>query len=291
LGLVTRILLRDEVSVVKVMTWNIRGYTGATKDRQLEAVVDLGADIVALQEVVDGSLGFWRTSLKANGYAVVNSAVELLDVPGPILPHTGQRFGKRRNLNLIASREPLEKLAGLSLPKSAEGFPEKYLVARTVVEGRSVEIHNAHTPPGSTVKMLKVEFWESMLERLDQPTDAARILCGDFNSPWSETEAGFEVGGGRSDPAEEARWVEAELGFLQHPELRDVYRSSRERGLPFAHSHRRGRGENQTPCRYDHVYVSERHFDLARSECVYREDLLAAGLSDHAPVVATLRVR
>lgn len=273
------------------MTWNTRGYTGPTKNDQLRAVLDLDPDIVALQEVVRGSLAFWRDSLEDKGCCVVHSEVELLGERGPILPHTARRFGKRRNLNLIASKAQLQSTDGLPISDPAKGFPEKYLVAQTEIDGRTIEIHNAHTPPGSTVKMLKVEFWEAMLERLAQPTDAARILCGDFNSPWSESDEKFVVGGGRADSAEEARWAKAELGFLRHRELRDPYRFHHRPGKRFAVSHWRGSGRNRTGCRYDHIYAAERDFDLAASRCVYREELLERGLSDHAPALATLKLR
>lgn len=41
----------------------------------------------------------------------------------------------------------------------------------------------------------------------------------------------------------------------------------------------------------EHIHVSERAFDLDLSKCVYREDLLERGLSDHAPVVARVSLR
>lgn len=206
------------MSAIKVLSWNTRGYTGSTKNDQLEVITDdLRPDILALQEVVRGSLEFWRASLEAHGYSVVTSAIELLDRPGPYLPHK--------------------------------------------------------------------------TKRVDQPTDAARILCGDFNSPWSESDESFVVGGGRSDAAEEARWQRAELGFLKHPELRDVYRHRHQAGEPFAVSHWRGRGVNRTGCRYDHICASATAFDLDGSQCLYREDLLESGLSDHAPVLATIKLR
>lgn len=87
--------------------------------------------------------------------------------------------------------------------------------------GGSVEIRNVHRPPGSTVKVLKVDFWVAVLDRVDAHADAARIPCGDFNSPWSEDEDGFVVGGGRANADEEARWQAAELGFLSQPKLKE----------------------------------------------------------------------
>jgi endonuclease/exonuclease/phosphatase family metal-dependent hydrolase len=269
---------------LKLMTWNVAGYSGPTTERQLGELLRLSPDVVALQEVVRGSLDFWRDRLLANDYSVLTSAPELLEVEGPFLPHKGHRMGRRKNLNLIAARHAVALLPGLALDKPSEGFPEKYLCARVNLDGTPVDIHSIHTPPGSTTKMLKVAYWEAVLERVDQPTDSARILCGDFNSPWSEDESGFVTGGGRRDPEEEARWKRAELGFLEHPELRDVYRAHHRTGEPYATSHLRA---GDTPCRYDHVYVSG-EFEIDDCRCEYLEDLLHEGLGDHAPVTATL---
>jgi exonuclease III len=270
---------------MKLLSWNVSGYTGATKEGQLREVSRQAPDLIALQEVVRGSLGFWRGSLKARGYHVLASDPTLLDVEGPFLPHKGYRMGRRKNLNLIAAREPIKGLPGIEVDPGG-GFPEKYLAGRTHIDGSAVDLHNVHTPPGSTTKMLKVEYWEAVLEQVNEPTGSARILCGDFNSPWSEDDEGFVTGGGRRDPEEERRWIEAELGFLDHRELRDVYRAHHVPGERYAISHLRG---GDTPCRYDHVYVSG-EFQIESCRCEYLEDVLPEGLSDHAPVIATLRL-
>jgi exonuclease III len=268
---------------MKLLSWNLAGYAGPTKDRQLDEVLNFDPDLIALQEVVLGSLRSWREGLGAEGFDVFTSDPHLLEMEGPFLPHKGHRMGRRKNLNLIAAKAPIEPLDGFELAPG-DGFPEKYLAGRVEIEGAMIDMHNVHTPPGSTTKMLKVEYWEAVLERVNRPTASARILCGDFNSPWSEDDAGFVTGGGRRDPDEERRWREAELGFLEHSELRDVYRAHHVPGERYAVSHLRGA---DTPCRYDHVYVS-REFRIESCRCEYLEDFLAEGLSDHSPVLATL---
>jgi endonuclease/exonuclease/phosphatase family metal-dependent hydrolase len=277
--------LRATISALKLLSWNLAGYTGKTKERQLAAILELSPDLIALQEVVLGSIGHWREALGEAGFDVVTSDPHLLEAEGPLLPHKGYRMGRRKNLNLIASRTPIKRLKGFDL-EPGEGFPEKYLAGRTEIEGVVIDVHNVHTPPGSTTKMLKVDYWEQVLERVNLPTAAARILCGDFNSPWSEDNDGFVAGGGRSDPDEERRWKEAELGFLEHRELRDVYRANRSPGERFAFSHMRG---GKTPCRYDHVYVST-EFQIDACCCDYRTDFIDAGMSDHAAVLASLKL-
>jgi endonuclease/exonuclease/phosphatase family metal-dependent hydrolase len=269
---------------MKLLSWNVRGYTGPIKERQLSEVLKHTPDLIALQEVVRGSLEFWREGLAAESYEVLASDLKLLDVDGPLVGHKGPRMGRRKNMNLIASRSPIDPMQGLEV-RVGEGFPEKYLAGTVKTDRVRIDVHNVHTPPGSSVKMLKVDYWEAVLTRVNLPTESARILCGDFNSPWSEDDEGFVTGGGRRDPDEERRWKEAELGFLDHPELRDVYRAHHVAGERFATSHMRG----NTPCRYDHVYVSK-EFEIDECRCEYLEGILGTGVSDHAPVLATVRV-
>jgi exonuclease III len=269
---------------MRLLSWNVRGYTGPTKERQLSEVLKHQPDLIALQEVVRGSVDFWRKNLAGEGYEVLTSDLKLLDVECPFLAHKGHRMGRRKNLNLIASRAGIEPLPGLEVGVG-DGFPEKYLAGTVEIDGARIDVHNVHTPPGSTTKMLKVEYWEAVLAQVNRPTQSARILCGDFNSPWSEDDEGFVIGGGRVDPQEERRWKEAELGFLDHPELRDIYRAHHVAGERFATSHMRG----NTPCRYDHVYVSK-EFEIDECRCEYLEGILGTGVSDHAPVLATVRV-
>jgi len=85
---------------------------------------------------------------------------------------------------------------------------------------------------------------------------------------------------GLSSPPE---WGEAERGVLSNPRLVDAYRKTRKRGSPFAVSHR----TRTRDCRYDHIYVTG-HFDV--TSCRYLTDWLDENLSDHAPVVADLKL-
>jgi exonuclease III len=270
---------------MRLLSWNVRGYSGPIREKQLAEVLKLAPDVIALQEIVRGSLEFWRGNLGEKGYDVLASDPKLLEIEGPILPHKGHRMGRRKNLNLIAVGGVIEPLPSIEVG-AGEGFPEKYLAGRARIDGASFDVHNVHTPPGSTMKMLKVEYWEAVMRRVNETTEAPRILCGDFNSPWSEDDEGFVTGGGRSDPDEERKWREAELSFLEHPDLRDVYRAHHVAGERYPVSHMRG----DTRCRYDHIYASS-EFDLDNCRCEYLEQILEAGLSDHAPVLAMLSLR
>ena len=118
---------------MKLLSWNVRGYSGPTKEKQLAEVLKLAPDVIVLQEVVPGSLGFWRLNLGGKGYDVLASDPKLLEIEGPILPHKGHRMGRRKNLNLIAVGDVIEPLPSIALG-AGEGFPEKYLAGRAGVD-------------------------------------------------------------------------------------------------------------------------------------------------------------
>jgi hypothetical protein len=132
---------------MKLLNWNVRGYAGRTKERQLSEVLKHTPDVIALQEVVRGSLGFWRGSLIASGYDVLTSDPKLLDVEGPFLPHKGYRMGRRKNLNLLAVLGALEPRPGLEVDVG-EGFPEKYLAGRARIEEGQGRVLGGGSRPG-----------------------------------------------------------------------------------------------------------------------------------------------
>lgn len=294
------------MSALRLLSWNVNGRVEDAAKRQIFAAISMTPDVVALQEITRRSADFWRAGLLEAGYSVLTSDPELLKITPPLLPHLGSRPKKRTYLNLIASKLPIASLPGLSFHDRAEAFPEKYLAARVSLDGAAIDVHNAHTPPGVSVKMLKVYYWEAMLARLEEPTDAAKVLCGDFNAPGTQREE-YRVGTSHADD-DDRRWDEAEIGFLNHPELRDVYRATRGPGPPYAVSVTTGWGwTRRIPRRYDQIYASK-EFDLSKSECEYLSHLMSwpetvndpdglhepppearEGLSDHAPVLATLR--
>lgn len=302
----------DPTATMKLLSWNVSGSGEGRAAHQLVEIEQIGPDVLALQAVRGETLDFWRDGLANLGYNVINSDRELLKVQGPLLPEKGEgvRLGMRRNLNLLAALNVIEPLEGLTYADPVEGFPEKYLVGRVEFDGRKVDIHNVHTPGGEGVDMLKVSHWEAMLERLAQPTESARVLCGDFNEPPVEQDPDVPPAKGKK-AAEWVRWGTVTRGFLDHPELRDVYRANRVSGTPIAVSVTVGKGwTRRSPRRDDHIYASEQDFDLPQCQCDYLTQLMNwpemlidpggmsqgrpdffRNLSDHAPVLATLQLR
>jgi endonuclease/exonuclease/phosphatase family metal-dependent hydrolase len=263
-----------------VFSWNVNGRLGKAADAQIEQVLELAPDVIALQELTSRSYPAWSARLLAAGYSVA-STIDLVGVPYPMTePQIHRKY-----FNLTATRMPVAPLPGLAFedPAQAElAFPEKYLAVAVRLPSRPIEIHNAHLPPGSTRGVIKIQAFDAIRKRVDRRPSLPRILCGDFNTPQAEDDASLTTWA--SAHPDVVNWDAAERLILEHPELRDVYRECRHDGEPFAYSHlTRG-----TPRRYDHIFVSP-EFQAVR--CRYITDWLVKKLSDHAPLEADLELR
>lgn len=290
---------------MRVFCWNVQGRVEPTLGRQLRRVLERRPDVIALQELTVKSYPGWRDQLEDADYSVL-STERLIGEPYPEPPYEEPPFppprggGKRghirrTNFNLIAARHPIDMLDGLSFPDAGErrfAFPEKYLAARVELYGATLEVHNAHVPPGASRGVLKVHAFEAIRRRVDTDEPTPRILCGDFNAPWEENADG-PVTKLRKWPEEIARrWRDAETALLANPDMRDVYRDVHKQGTDFPVSHWTGR-KRLTPHRYDYVFASP---ELETISCEYVSDWLERNergwrLSDHAPVVADLALR
>jgi len=263
---------------MKILSWKVCGQLAALAQRQIDAVLDRTPDILALQEVSAGNYADWCERLMGAGYSIV-SAVDLTGVPYPEMAPPI----RRRYFNLTATKRPIAPLAGLKFEdpaQSAVAFPEKYLVAAVLVDGTSVEIHNADLPPSETLGLIKAHAFQAIRRRVDKSPDRPLVLCGDFMTPRTEDDDGVSTWA-VSHAKYNDEWDAAERSILEHPVLRDVYRERHEAGTDFPVSkYTRG-----TPHRYDHIYASP---ELRTVGVGYLEDWLADKLSDHAPVEAEL---
>jgi endonuclease/exonuclease/phosphatase family metal-dependent hydrolase len=154
---------------------------------QCDAVIQRAPDILALQEISPKTYSLWRAGLLRAGYSVVG-AVDLARLPYPPPPYPErikQRPIHRKNFNLTAARHPIAPLRGLRFedPDHARlAFPEKFVAAEVSFDGRLVEVHNAHAPPGSTRYVLKPQALAAVRRRIDERPQAPQILRGDFNT-------------------------------------------------------------------------------------------------------------
>jgi endonuclease/exonuclease/phosphatase family metal-dependent hydrolase len=141
--------------------------------KQRAALAALDLDLLCLQEVTLATDPLWRDGAPTLGLDHVASSTDWL--------------GLGRYANLLASRWPIEPLdlRGAGLP-----CPEKLLSVIVKAPGGPLEVHVAHLPPGVSRPQEKVATFEAIYSALSQPAHRPRILCGDFNSPRSETKDG-----------------------------------------------------------------------------------------------------
>jgi len=263
---------------IRVLSWNVNGRVRGTLQQQLECVLAEAPDVLALQEVTLNSYEDWWQGLLAAGYSVASN-VELSRLPYPDVDPPV----RRKYLNVTATRGRIATLPGLSFSDPGQArlaFPEKYLVTRISLGALAVDVHNAHLPPGSSRGELKMQAFQAIRRRIDEPTSVPRVLCGDFNTPQAEDDESVTTWAS-SHPALRDEWDAAERGVLAHPKLRDLYREQHPPSEPYPASHYT-RGIRR---RYDHIYASD---ELQAVGCRYITDWLEERLSDHAPVEADL---
>jgi exonuclease III len=223
---------------VKLISWNVarRNCTG----RQVEKIIALQPDVLALQEVTIKSRAAFRTCLALTQLIFVIDSFDLA-------PDLDVLRGPRQVGELIACRWPFRALDPMDFE-----MPWSERVLSVIINSPlgNVELHTAHIPPGSSNGWIKVYTLEGIFHRLAVNCDTHRILCGDLNTPKEENSDGSVItwGGGRQ------RWDKAEWSVLKglaEYDLEDVYRSLHGYGkTEFSHCVR-GRGR-----RYDHVFAS-----------------------------------
>lgn len=246
---------------MRLICWNVAGRK-ARQPAQAKVLARREADVVALQEVRAGTLGPWRGALAEMGLPHLADSGELA-------------AGPSRCFNLIASRWALEPLAPLENPEPGEQFlPERYVAALVRRPGEAFELHNVHAPPGTSRGVTKVRTLEAVHARLAGTSRVPRILCGDLNSPLSESADGWVQTWAARHPEHRERWARAELSVLvglAEWDLPDTYR-----GL-------NGYADGPTARRVDHVFASRA---LGAIACDYIHGWREERLSDHAAIEA-----
>jgi exonuclease III len=246
----------------------VAGRVGA-QPRQAEAILALGADVVALQEVTVRTEPLWREVLAGAGYSALSARAAL--PPGT---------SRRRLFVLTAAREALEPLPG---PADAP-WPERVLCCRLA---RGIEVTNLHSPIAPAPELAKIRTHEAVAAHLRSGgASGPRVLCGDLNTPRREypdgrllTFAHDTHGRLRAERGE--RWDRAERALVRDLGWVDAFRvlhGYEERSASWTFKDDRG------GWRLDHILVSG--LDVLGS--AYAHDWRRAGLSDHSALVADL---
>jgi exonuclease III len=257
------------VRPLRLVTWNVAGRV-ARQPEQAQAIVAVGADVVALQEVTARTLPLWRTALAGAGFAGCESALE-----GPA-PVTG-----RRPLGVLtAAREPLDRLPAPPAP-----WPERVLCCKL----GAVEVVNLHSPISPAPDLAKVRTHEAIAAYLVKGAAGPRILCGDLNTPRRELANGDVLtfahdSAGRLRAERGERWDRAERALVH---------GLREHGWVDAFRALHGYGERHASWtfardrggwRLDHVLVH----GLRPLASTYAHDWRRSGLSDHSALIVDL---
>ena len=254
-----------------VLSWNVAGRVAA-QEKQVGFLAKRHFDVLCLQEVTPSTRARWEEALTGHGMHVAASEFSE-PARGP------RRFGV-----LIASCEPLEPLRAIDLP-----WPERHLAVRTLMDGRTVEVHTLHAPLSSKLDQVKVRTLETVYESLASPADVPRILAGDLNTPRYESREGevtsfARTANGLLRPDLGARHDRAELGLIVGlPALgwSDAFRVLHG----YERRDRSWSARGRFGYRLDHVLVSP---PLHPTACEYLHHVREDGLSDHSAIWAEL---
>jgi exodeoxyribonuclease III len=266
------------VTELRVLSWNVAGRVARLAD-QTAAVADVGADVVCLQEVTPTTAPAWRTALRGCGLTHVRSSLDDW-IPGEPPPEG------RRLVVLTAARWPLTEVKAAHPP-----WAERLLSVRVETEP-PFELHNLHSPISQKPDAVKLRTHRALGAALAVPRELPQLVAGDLNTPRRELPDGdvwsfARDARGRLRPDRGERWERAELALLRGLEdqgIRDLFRDLHgyeRQENSWAYPRRRG------GYRLDHLVASREFEPLS---CGYLHDHRDAGLSDHAPLVADLRL-
>jgi exonuclease III len=248
---------------MRLITWNVAGKVGRQPE-QADALLGIGADVVALQEVTVRTEPLWREALTAGGYRFLEHALARLP-PKPT---------KRRLAVLTAARSVLTPLTGPEVP-----WPERVLCC--AVDG--VEVINVHSPIAPSPELAKIRTHEALAAYVRALTPAPRVLCGDLNTPRRELADGTLLtfahdSNGRLRPERGERWDRAERALVRDLGWTDAFRAVHGYGTRDASWTFSG---DRGGWRLDHVLVD----GLRVVACAYAHEWRRAGLSDHSALV------
>ncbi len=275
---------------MRVLSLNVNRAGGERVVRQVRALAARGPDIVALQEVALRHRAAYRQALHAAGYPYV-----LDSIGEPTALHTG-----RRSVGVLTAST--WQCAPLAHAMPGLPWPERLLSVTIATPWGEVEVHNVYVPLtyGDTDAGVKVQTLNALFTGLSNTTHPRRILCGDFNAPQGETEAGELITFGQTrrrsglfaitHAAAHASEGRIFRDLAAH-DLADVYRALHgyaRQEISWLHA------PSQRGFRLDHLFASRALNPVA---CAYLHDFRTADaaayggmtwsrLSDHAAIEA-----
>lgn len=161
---------------LRVVTWNVARRSSRLVE-QATALALREPDVVALQEVTRRTAALWRSAFEMMGLPHVRASLD--DADPARAPAARRTTGV-----MLASRTPLRGLEALAGP-----WPETALCAATESIRGQVELHCVHVPNAAN-GWVKVESLHAIRRGLAVAAPAARVLCGDLNTPRRESPDG-----------------------------------------------------------------------------------------------------
>lgn len=252
---------------MRLLSWNVNRRIECI-DRQVRAIARQKCDVVTLQEVNPRTIETWCHGFEKMGLQHVEDSLRYAS--------TLRQPAKRRETGvLIASRYPLSVI-----PPDRFDVPWRECLLSVTLNSpaNKIELHTTHIPPGITNGTIKINTLKGMYNGLAHQSDTPIILCGDLNTPQSETEHGEIIAWGKTG----SDWNRCETLILQGLRqygIWDVFRyqhgySKQQYSWIAPHDKQR---------RYDHVFAS---WSLLNGvNCRYLHRLRDAGLSDHSAIV------
>lgn len=155
------------------LTWNVAKKKKLI-EQQIGFINQIGADIVALQEItVKTEYEFKKNLIKS--YPHIISSFELISDLSILI-------NKRMFGQLIASKFPLVAISPdeLNIP-----WLERVLSVRILGE-KEMLFYTTHIPPGSSNGWIKIDMISGLTRQLIANNNKLQILCGDFNTPQFE---------------------------------------------------------------------------------------------------------
>jgi exonuclease III len=275
---------------MRLISWNVNR-AGKRVERQVNALLTLRpvADVIALQEVSVGSVSSYEDLMRGCYPNFIHSLAKI--------SRRGRMIEGKPSGVVIASRFPLEiKDTGYAV----ETAEHKFLSATVQIDGRRVEIHTAHIPPGCQYERRKIETFKGIYTSLAHQSKIPRILCGDFNTPRDEWVDGTVVtwaqrinenGELSFRPNRGREWDDAERNILKGLgelfDLTDVFRLIHGYDIRQFSWYWKGKVNDMPKLigrRYDHVFAAR---TLKPVSCVYLHEFRTSEpkpLSDHSPI-------
>ena len=263
---------------MKLMSWNVNDskIKGIKKnksklDNQIEAIANVKADIVTLQEVSNEVATYFKEKLSEIGLVCVETSHQFEGPP---------QYGV-----ILASRWPFKiQLGSFDIP-----WQKCALSAIIRSDYKEIELHTVHVPNGSNHRCRKIDTFNGIYDVLAQKSKRHRILCGDFNSPKEEYSNGriltFDEKNEKCDPIRGKDCERKVIRGLAEYDLEDTYTKLYDH-KPCEYSWVHRRQGKETRRRLDHIFSSG---SLNPKECRYLHDFRESGLSDHSPVYAAYK--